>query len=164
MLQNTSGGCFCSSSGFCLWDYEFFKNTFFEEHLRTAVSELSLIFSKMLIIINTPLSQTVTSSVLSQYSNFICFPLVTLGSWSHLNLALIQFLSVCLWFYLWSMVSQNPKARRCSVRKVFLKISQNSQENTIVRVSFLKTWLWHRCFPVNFAKFLRIPFFIEYHR
>ena len=28
-------------------------------------------------------------------------------------------------------------ARRCSVKKVFLKISQNSQENTCVRVSFL---------------------------
>ena len=21
-----------------------------------------------------------------------------------------------------------------------------------------KKWLWHRCFPVNFAKFLRTPF------
>ena len=32
----------------------------------------------------------------------------------------------------------NPEtvARRCSVKKVFLKISQNSQENTCTRVSF----------------------------
>ena len=28
-------------------------------------------------------------------------------------------------------------SRRCSIKKVFLKISQNSQENTCVRVSFL---------------------------
>ena len=48
-------------------------------------------------------------------------------------------------------------------RKVFLEISQNSQENTCVRVSFLiklqalKKRLWHRCFPVNFVKFLRAP-------
>ena len=28
-------------------------------------------------------------------------------------------------------------ARRCSVKKVFLEISQNSQENTFARVSFL---------------------------
>ena len=28
--------------------------------------------------------------------------------------------------------------RRCSVNKVFLKISQNSQENTCAKVSFLK--------------------------
>ena len=45
-----------------------------------------------------------------------------------------------------------------------LKISQNSHENTRVRVSFflrpatlLKKRLWHRCFPRNFAKFLRTP-------
>ena len=52
---------------------------------------------------------------------------------------------------------------------VFLEISQNSQENTYARVSFLiklrpeacnfiKKRLWHRCFPVNFVKFLRTPF------
>ena len=40
-------------------------------------------------------------------------------------------------------------------KKVFLKISQNLQENTCVR-------LCHRCFPVNFAKFLRTTFFIEH--
>ena len=54
---------------------------------------------------------------------------------------------------------------RCSVKKVFLEISQNSQENTCARVSFiLKERLWHKCFPVNFAKFLRtrFPFLIEY--
>ena len=28
-------------------------------------------------------------------------------------------------------------ARRCSVKKMFLEISQNSQENTCARVSFL---------------------------
>ena len=62
--------------------------------------------------------------------------------------------------------------RRCSVKKVFLKISQNSQENTCARVSFLiklqapsatllKKRLWHRCFPVNFVKFLGTLFFTE---
>ena len=64
--------------------------------------------------------------------------------------------------------------RRCSVGKVFLEISENSQENTCARVSFLiklqrpatllKKRLWHRCFPVNFAKFLRIPFLTEHLR
>ena len=57
---------------------------------------------------------------------------------------------------------------RCSVKKVFLEISQNSQENTCARVSFLiklqtpatllKKRLWYRCLPVNFVKFLRTPF------
>ena len=50
---------------------------------------------------------------------------------------------------------------------VLLKISQNSQEHTCVRVSFvnkvvelrpanlLKKRLWHRCSLVNFAKFVK---------
>ena len=41
-------------------------------------------------------------------------------------------------------------------KKGVLKISQNLQENTCTRVSFLI--LWHSCFPVNFMKFLRISF------
>ena len=62
--------------------------------------------------------------------------------------------------------------RRCSVKKLFLEISQKSQENTCARVPFLiklqappatllKKRLWHRSFPVNFAKLSRTPFFIE---
>ena len=61
-------------------------------------------------------------------------------------------------------------------KKMFLKISQNTRGKhpwkTPVSVSFIiksKVWrlqllknrLWHRYFPVNFAKFLRIPFFTE---
>ena len=58
--------------------------------------------------------------------------------------------------------------------KLFLKILQNSQENTCARVSFLiklqdlkpatllKKRVWHKCFPVNFAKFLRTPFVPEH--
>ena len=76
-------------------------------------------------------------------------------------------------------------AQRCSVKKVFFEISQNSQENTCADVSFLiklqacyhhietshlicydgnmpatllKKRLRRRCFPVNFVKFLRTPF------
>ena len=30
--------------------------------------------------------------------------------------------------------------------------------------TLLKKRLWHRCFPVNFAKFLRIPFLTEHIR
>ena len=51
-------------------------------------------------------------------------------------------------------------------KKLLLEISQNSQEKTCARDSFLmklqpaillKKSVWHRCFPVNFAKFLRTP-------
>ena len=42
---------------------------------------------------------------------------------------------------------------------MFLEISQNSQENTRPKAyNFIKKRLWHRCFPVNFAKFLRTSF------
>ena len=58
---------------------------------------------------------------------------------------------------------------RYSVKKVFLKMLQNLQENTSNRVFFsiklllyqitilLKKRLWHLCFPVNFRKFLNKP-------
>ena len=58
-------------------------------------------------------------------------------------------------------------------KRVSLEIAQSSQGNTCSRVSFLiklqacallKQRLWHRCFPVNFAKFLRTPFLTEYFR
>ena len=52
--------------------------------------------------------------------------------------------------------------RRCSIKKVFLKTSQNQQENTCARVSLLvklQVWGWYRCFPVNFEKFLRTHFY-----
>ena len=69
-------------------------------------------------------------------------------------------------------------AQTCSVKKVFLEISQNSHENTSARVSFLiklqarlflnkvtgaacnfiEKETLAQVFPVNFAKFLRTPF------
>ena len=61
----------------------------------------------------------------------------------------------------------------CSVKKLFLEISENSRENTCARVSFLielptyarniiKKENLARCFPVNFEKFLSTAFFIEH--
>ena len=44
---------------------------------------------------------------------------------------------------------------RCSIKKMFLKILQNSE--AWGQQLYLKR-LWHRCFPVNFPKFLKIPF------
>ena len=50
-------------------------------------------------------------------------------------------------------------ARRCSVKKVFLKYLQNQQKNLWLRpVTLLKKRLWHVYFPVNVMKFLRTPF------
>ena len=44
--------------------------------------------------------------------------------------------------------------------KALLEISQNSQENTCPRVSFLMKF--DRCFPVDLAKFLMTPFLTEH--
>ena len=60
-------------------------------------------------------------------------------------------------------------SRQVFYKKSVLKISQKSQENTCARVSFLircrlipatllKKRLWHRCFIMNFKKFLRTAF------
>ena len=51
--------------------------------------------------------------------------------------------------------------RGAQSKKVFSEISQDSQENTGLRPATLfKNRLWHRCFPVNFPKFLR-TFFLQ---
>ena len=49
---------------------------------------------------------------------------------------------------------------------MLLKISQNSQKNLCQNLFFNKVAkrLWQRCFPVNFAKFLRKTIFIEHLR
>ena len=47
--------------------------------------------------------------------------------------------------------------RRYSVKNLLLEMSRNSQENTWRPATLLKKRLWHRCFPVNFATFLRTP-------
>ena len=51
---------------------------------------------------------------------------------------------------------------RCLVKNVFLNIFQNSHENTYARIFFLIKLQTCKCFPVNFAKFLRTSFFIEH--
>ena len=52
--------------------------------------------------------------------------------------------------------------QRCSVKKMFLKNSQDSPGNHLhLRpATLLKKILWHRCFPENFVKFL-ITTFLE---
>ena len=57
-------------------------------------------------------------------------------------------------------------ARRCSVKKVFFKISQNSQGNTCARVSllinFIKKNTLVQVFPCEFCEISKNTFFIEH--
>ena len=55
--------------------------------------------------------------------------------------------------------------QKCSIKKMFLQISQNSLQKSVPDLScrpqsgtLLKKRLWQRNFPVNFAKFLRTSF------
>ena len=66
--------------------------------------------------------------------------------------------------------------QRCSVKKGVLRnfpkftgkhLGQRLFFDKVARIrpaALLKKGLWHRCFPVNFAKFLRTPFLTEYLR
>ena len=57
--------------------------------------------------------------------------------------------------------------RRCSVTKVFLEISQNSQENTCSRVSFLiklQAETLAQMFPCKFCEISENTFFTEHLR
>ena len=54
---------------------------------------------------------------------------------------------------------------RCSSRKMFLKISQYSWENTCIGVFFLKklqAWRQETCFPANIVTFFKATFFIDH--
>ena len=53
-----------------------------------------------------------------------------------------------------------------SMKKFYLKNTFLTAE-AVVRMwpaTLLRKALWHRCFPVNFAKFLRTPFSAEHLR
>ena len=70
-------------------------------------------------------------------------------------------------------ITQKQSSRGVLSEKGVLRNFASSQENTCTRVSFfdkvtglrpvtlLKNKLWYSCFPVNFVKFSRRPFFAE---
>ena len=64
--------------------------------------------------------------------------------------------------YLLSISTENPAKfrsshRRCPVRKGVLRNFAKFTRKHLCQSLFLKKRLWHRCFPVNFAKLLRTP-------
>ena len=52
---------------------------------------------------------------------------------------------------------QKQSHREKKKKKGLPRFSDNLRGDGVV-VTLLKKTLWHRCFPVNFAKFLRTPF------
>ena len=66
------------------------------------------------------------------------------------------------------MSTDKSNHRRCSSRNGVLRnfakflgihLYQILFFNKVVACNFIKKWPWHRCFPVNFVKFLRTPFY-----
>ena len=59
------------------------------------------------------------------------------------------------------VIHQKPEAvaHKCSVKRLLLEISKNfTLVEKLQASSLLRKRLWHSCFPMNFAKFLRTPF------
>ena len=80
-----------------------------------------------------------------------------------------------IWSYLFLLLVGISMIRsshgRCSVLRGVLKIFTKFTGKHLCQslffkkaCNFIKKGLWHRCFPVNLAKFLRIPIFIEHLR
>ena len=74
-----------------------------------------------------------------------------------------------------TIVSSEAVVRRCFIKKMFLEILQNSQENTCAKVSFLIKLLAEACnfvkketlahvFSYEFSKILRTPFLTDHLR
>ena len=68
---------------------------------------------------------------------------------------------MCWYCILYTIPMVSSRHRRCFIKNLFLKLYK-------IHVGFslglrpattLKKILWHRCFPVNIARFLRTPFF-----
>ena len=60
-----------------------------------------------------------------------------------------------------TFITAEAVVQRCSVKKVFLKISQNSQENTCARVSFLikfQAWDLQLCWKETLAQVFSCEF------
>ena len=65
---------------------------------------------------------------------------------------------------LWNIYSRSSRPEvfcKKGVVRNFTKFIGKHLCQSLTPATLLKKRLWHRCFPVNFAKFLRTPFFID---
>ena len=92
--------------------------------------------------------------------NIVNFECLSIADFEQVNISCV---STCS--------SSEVVVRMCSVKKMFQEISQNSEENTGVRVSFFLNFFYFnfikietlaQLFSANFAKILRTPFFTEH--
>ena len=130
--------------------------------VKTAIDACSFLAKQTFFdLVGEPASSlTLTLNKLQNLSQFSIFILLFPYQWL-ITLFTRVLLRVTVYYYYVAHASE-AVVRSCSVKKAFLEISQNLQENACARVSFLKRRLWKRCFPVNFAKYLRTSFLTEH--
>ena len=111
-------------------------------------------------------------SFISAFSICMTVPLILTQIRKNLNFHLEKYEIGQVLFYNKTLLSRSILKEVFCKKNVF-RNSQNSQENTCVRIflkiklqteacNFIKKKLLHRCFSVNFAKFLRTPFLTEH--
>ena len=95
--------------------------------------------------------------------------MITLSNQSRLQIPKFGKTVYTLWSEIEMMIKKVRRDRssrqRCSIKKLLIKISQYSQENTyvgfvagLISCNFIKKRLQHKCFPASIVKFLRIAF------
>ena len=68
-------------------------------------------------------------------------------------------------YFLWYIRSSRPEVFcKKGVLRNFAKSTGKHLYQNFWPATLLKARLWHRCFPVNFTKFLRAPFLTEHLR
>ena len=76
---------------------------------------------------------------------------------------MIPLVNVSMIFIYWGRAKNfNSNSQKQSSIGVLLKTEAVAQTCGRAPATLLKKRLWHRCFPVNFAKFLTTPFFTEH--
>ena len=63
---------------------------------------------------------------------------------------------------LWSTEISKIWVIICELKNEYIFYKNRSSRPEAPPATLLKKRLWHRCFPVNFAKFLRTPLFIKH--
>ena len=91
------------------------------------------------------------------FFNFQLFFFVIKSFFSVKNIFIIK-----LFFHIKTFLSAN-NVHFVKNKNIFSNLVLQQINNHILRpVTLLKKRLWHRCFPMNFVKFLRTPFFPEH--
>ena len=149
------------------------KNTFFTEHLWTTAGEF---VTETLIFRSSRSEMFFRVNVLKNFAKLEPLPNNKPSFAEHLRWLLLNFCGSKYFFvaehgiYCWQSRQFRSSHQRCSVRKGVLRNfailtgKHKCQSLFFSKVAglrsatLLKKRLWHKCFSVNIAKFLRTPF------